>query len=214
MKIYVIHYKKLVERKKYLLEMFTKLNITDYEFIDIDRDELSMERYPNLSLFQNKNCNIAIFLSHLQAWEKIEKSEEGQGLIVEDDVIFHQNFNELFTKYMDLLPKSYDIFSIEAGCNMHIDPKLINKDQFIYRKDRVWSMIRCLAGYLISKKGIQKTKNYMNGFINRNQKINMNVDFFMAYAGIAEDMEIYWAEPEILYQGSETGVYQKSYNPY
>ena len=34
MKIFVLHYSKLVDRKKHILEQFQKQNITDYEFIE------------------------------------------------------------------------------------------------------------------------------------------------------------------------------------
>jgi hypothetical protein len=50
MKIFVIHYKKLVDRKKYMLDQFEKHNITDYEFVEIDRDEL--DAY-DISIFDN-----------------------------------------------------------------------------------------------------------------------------------------------------------------
>ena len=33
-KIFVIHYSKLVERKKHILEQLQKYNITDFEFIE------------------------------------------------------------------------------------------------------------------------------------------------------------------------------------
>ena len=40
MKIFVLHYSKLVDRKKHILEQFKKQNITDYEFIEkYDKDD-------------------------------------------------------------------------------------------------------------------------------------------------------------------------------
>ena len=35
MKIFVIHYKKLVDRKKHIIQQFAKFNMKNYEFIDI-----------------------------------------------------------------------------------------------------------------------------------------------------------------------------------
>lgn len=40
MKIFVIHYKLLVDRKTNILNQFRHHNILDYEFVEIDRDEL------------------------------------------------------------------------------------------------------------------------------------------------------------------------------
>ncbi len=38
MKTVVIHYKKLVDRKQFILHQFDKHHITNYEFIEIDRE--------------------------------------------------------------------------------------------------------------------------------------------------------------------------------
>ena len=59
MKFFIIHYKKLIDRKNHILKQFEKYNITDYEFIEIDRDEL--QGY-DLSIFENvAKYFIAIF---------------------------------------------------------------------------------------------------------------------------------------------------------
>ena len=50
MKIFVIHYAKLVERKQHIISQFERNNFTDYEFIEIDRDELESE---NTDIFEN-----------------------------------------------------------------------------------------------------------------------------------------------------------------
>ena len=41
MKIFVLHYSKLLDRKIHILEQFIKQNITDFEFIEkYDKDEI------------------------------------------------------------------------------------------------------------------------------------------------------------------------------
>ena len=72
MKIFVIHYKKLVDRKRYMLEQFEKHNITDYEFIEIDRDELCDY---NCDIFDKNfgNALTAISLSHYLSKYNINK---------------------------------------------------------------------------------------------------------------------------------------------
>ena len=93
MKIFVIHYKKLIERKKFILSQFEKHNITDYEFIEIDRDELYKH---DISMFQSNydNCQIAISLSHFYAYKQISEKYYN-GLIFEDDVILSDNFTNI-----------------------------------------------------------------------------------------------------------------------
>ena len=106
MKIFVVHYKKLIDRKDFIINQFKKYNITDYEFIEIDRDGL--EGY-DLSIFENiPNSYMAIGLSHIYAYNKI-KDNYDEALIFEDDVIFCDNFINIFNYYLTQLPKDYDM---------------------------------------------------------------------------------------------------------
>jgi hypothetical protein len=71
MKIFVIHYKKLINRKEHILNVFKQHNITDYEFIEIDRDEIFKE---NITMFHAgySKSQIAIALSHFYAYKQID----------------------------------------------------------------------------------------------------------------------------------------------
>jgi hypothetical protein len=44
MKIFVLHYSKLVDRKKSIIEQFKKQNITNYEFIEKYDNKMSRKR--------------------------------------------------------------------------------------------------------------------------------------------------------------------------
>ena len=57
-KVFVIHYKKLIERKKNIIEQFKKNNIENYEFIDIDRSEILIY---DLSIFEKNWLNICSY---------------------------------------------------------------------------------------------------------------------------------------------------------
>ena len=70
MRVFVIHYAKLLDRKRHILEQFAKHNITDFEFVEIDRDELDRE---DTSMFEPgyNPAQIAISLSHFYAYKQI-----------------------------------------------------------------------------------------------------------------------------------------------
>lgn len=70
MKVFVVHYKKLTERKTHILEQFFKHNITDYEFIEIDRDELHEHDTSMFAEHYNQSSR-AITLSHFYAYKHI-----------------------------------------------------------------------------------------------------------------------------------------------
>ena len=118
MKIFIIHYKKLVERKENIIKQLKIYNLTDYEFIDIDRDELF--NY-DLGIFDNNypTHHKAISLSHLKAIEEISKKYES-ALIFEDDVILCDDFINKYNSYIEQLPLNYDILFIGEGSFQHI----------------------------------------------------------------------------------------------
>jgi GR25 family glycosyltransferase involved in LPS biosynthesis len=131
MKIFVVHYKKLIDRKDFIINQFKKYNITDYEFIEIDRDEL--EGY-DLSIFENiPNSYMAIGLSHIYAYNKI-KDNYDEALIFEDDVIFCDNFINIFNYYLTQLPKDYDMVFLGSCCNLKIQEHNLIPNKHIYEK--------------------------------------------------------------------------------
>jgi GR25 family glycosyltransferase involved in LPS biosynthesis len=211
MKIFVVHYKKLIERKKHVLEQFKKYNITEYEFIEIDRDEL--DGY-DLSLFENiSNAYMAIGLSHIYAFKQI-KNNYDQAIIFEDDVILSDNFVKIFNNYMSQLPKDYDMFFFGAGCNLHIQANDLIPNKNIYEKGLYathWGgdgCTRCLDSYVVSKKCAIKLCDYID---NIKYKINLSTDWWLNIAARDNNFKVYWAEPTIACQGSENGLYVSSY---
>jgi len=211
MKIFVVHYKKLVERKKHILDQFEKYNIIDYEFIEIDRDELDTQ---NVGIFQENysKSQIAIALSHFYAYTQIMDKYDN-GLIFEDDVILSDDFINIFNKYLTQLPKDYDMLFIGNGCNLHIESDKIIPNQYIYNKFWIpteWGgdgPTRCTDSYLVNKKCAIKICNYIS---NLSYKINHTIDWWLNIAARDNVFKVYWAEPTIASQGTETGLFQST----
>lgn len=212
MKIFVIHYKKLTNRKAYILEHFKNHNITEYEFIEIDRDELHTQ---DISMFQQNysNSQIAIALSHFYAYKQI-RDKYDYGLIFEDDVILSDNFVNIFNKYMTQLPADYDMLFLGDGCNLHIEAHRFIPNKFIYEKclhPTSWGgdgAGRCTDSYLVSKKCATKICEYIN---NLPYKINIPVDWWLNVAARDNIFKVYWAEPTIVSQGTSTGLFTTSH---
>ena len=57
MKIFIVHYKKLVHRKAHIIRELNTHNITNYEFIQIDRDELTAEDCNKFTPFLISNAH-------------------------------------------------------------------------------------------------------------------------------------------------------------
>lgn len=205
MKIFVIHYNKLIDRKKHILNQFEKYNITDYEFIDIDRDEL--DKY-DLSIFGDiPNSHKAIGLSHIYTYKEI-RDKYDEALILEDDIILCDDFINIFNRYLKQLPPTYDMCFFSACHNLNIPSQEIIHDKFIYEKSLDGGSTRTLACYLVSKKCAIKLCDYID---NINYKINLPSDHWLNIVAKDINLKMYWTEPTIAIQGTETGLFKISY---
>ncbi len=212
MKIFIIHYKKLIERKQSILSQFEKHNITDYEFIEIDRDELHNH---DISMFQSgyDNCQIAISLSHFYAYKQISEKYYN-GLIFEDDVILSDNFTDILNKYITQLPEDYDMLFIGNGCNLHIENDKLIPNKNIYEKclyPTGWGgdgATRCTDSYLITKTCASKLCEYID---NLKDKIKLPIDWWLNVPARDNNFKVYWSEPTIVVQGTQCGVFPSSH---
>jgi glycosyl transferase family 25 len=212
LKVFVIHYKKLSDRKQFILNQFSKHNITDYEFIEIDRDEL--EKY-DISMFESNysTSQIAISLSHFYAYQQIVEKYD-YALILEDDVLLHDDFSSIFSNYMNELPIDYDLLYIGDGCNLHIEKHKLIPNIHIYKKGleaTTWGgngSSRCTDSYLVNKKCAKNLCTYINQLP---YKINSPIDFWINDASRDNQFTVYWAEPTIVTQGTQNGMFSSSH---
>ena len=213
MKIFVLHYSKLVDRKKHILEQFKKQNITDYEFIEkYDKDEIT-DNESNIFETSYIKSTMSLHLKHNYVYKLIAENYEN-ALIFEDDIVLHDNFIDILNKYMTQLPKSYDMLFIGDGCNLHIEKHKLISNQNIYEKSLYptnWGgdgASRCADSYIISKKCAIKLCEYIN---NLKCKINLPIDWWLNVASRDNNFEVYWAEPTIVTQGTQNGLFKSSH---
>ena len=212
MKIFVLHYSKLVDRKKHILEQFKKHNITDYEFIEnYDKDEIT---YDESSIFDvnYKKSTMSLHLKHNYVYKLIADNYDN-GLIFEDDVILSDNFVNKLNNYISQLPENYDMLFIGDGCKLHIEKKRIIPNKNIYEKclyPTKWGgngATRCCDSYIISNNCAKKICEYIN---NLNCKIKLPIDFWLNVAARDNMFLVYWAEPTIVTQGSQNKLFKCS----
>jgi hypothetical protein len=209
MKIFVLHYSKLIERKQNILEQFKRHNITDYEFIELfDKDSI-LDRYKNLFVPKYRLSMVSLILKHFWVYKEISIKYDC-ALILEDDAILADNFVEILDKYMAELPADYDMLFIGNGCNLHI-PNI--PDKYIYEKclhPTSWGgdgASRCSDSYIVNKKCAIKLNEYISHL---NYKINISSDFWINKAARDNNLKVYWSEPTIVSQGTENGLFKTS----
>tara|TARA_Y100000992_G_scaffold290450_1_gene245961 strand:+ start:128 stop:772 length:645 start_codon:yes stop_codon:yes gene_type:complete len=209
--IYIIHYKKLIDRKKAILTNLKKLPYP-FEFIDkYDRDNLKTE---DLSYFTNDKDNIhkSIFLSHIEAYKRHLKSRDKFSLVLEDDSIPNEVFKNNNQKYIKELPSDFDLFFISPGKNnFHIPIYLRNPFKKVHRKKNIetrWGghgASRCADAYFISDKCAKKL---YDEFYYSNIKIDTSIDWWMNLMIDKYKLKVYWAQPTII----ETNKYVSAFD--
>lgn len=214
MKIFVLHYTKLIDRKPHIISQFKKHNITDYEFIEkYDKEDL---QDCDKSLFDSRigDSWISIANKHMYAYKLISETCDN-ALIIEDDVILSDNFTKQLEYYMLQLPEDYDMLFIGNGCNLHIPNNMIVPDKHIYEKclyPTSWGgdgASRCSDSYIISNKCAKKLCDYVK---NIKYKINLHIDWWINVAARDNNFKVYWAEPTIVTQGTENGLFTSAHS--
>lgn len=207
MKIFVLHYSKLIERKHNILAQFRAQNITDFEFIELfDKDNIT-ESQSNAFEPSYDKAIMSLFLKHQHVYKQITEKYE-HVLILEDDVILCNNFMNVLYSYYNQLPNDYDMLFIGDGCNLHIDSNKIIPNVNIYKKDvSKENSSKCTDSFIISKRCANKLCEYAN---NLQKKINLPIDWWLNIVARETNCNVYWAEPTIVTQGSQRGIYNSS----
>jgi len=213
MKIFVLHYSKLVDRKKHILEQFNKQGIIDYEFIEkYNREDLQDS---DMLLFDKcmKKSMMSLINKHFYVFKLISEKYE-RALILEDDVILNDNFIDTLNNYITQLPEDFDMLFIGDGCNLHIEKHKLIPDKYIYEKclyPTSWGgdgASRCSDSYIISKNCANKLCEYIN---NLKCEIKLPSDWWLNVASRDNNFKVYWAEPTIVTQGTQNGLFISSH---
>lgn len=216
MKFFVTHYTPLKERKNYIISQFNKHHIENFEFIEnFDREILSENNTKKFDKSKLKMGNISLILKHIDAWKRIIIENLSFGIILEDDAIFISDFNNILNQYINELPDDFDILMINCGCNLHIPFSMIESNKHIYFRGTMptaWGGnggTRCTDGYIISNECAKKFINLYNNL--PDSSINLPIDWWMNTLLRNINAKVYWAEPELIKQGTETGLFKSSY---
>lgn len=225
MKIYIIHYKKLVDRKQYLSNKLQDLN---YEFVEhLDRDNFEMndifygkneklwyERIEGLYNFGFQNpkyrdlqtSEICNALSHLYAIEKTIIENLDFSIILEDDAILDENFIKNMEYTLKNIPDNFDFVFFGSAFTMQglddaTNSRSIKICDKLYKKEH--GTARTVDGYIISNKACKLLKEKI-------KEIVLPFDFELNFFLKEYNMNVYWHEPGFIQQGSSTGAYRSS----
>ena len=213
LKIYVIHYTPLKERKEFQKKQLNDLSLRNTEFIEnYDKESLSSDDVIKFNKNKLSLPVISLFKKHIFTLELIQKSKYSLNLILEDDAILNKNFNNLLSQAVAQLPKDYDMLFIDEGPGLHIPSTSTAK--LVYKKDiypSAWGgngATRGSGGILVNKKCTEKIYNFYKKM--EKDEIDLPIDYWLNVAIRELKLNIYWMEPTIIRQGSVTGKFNSS----
>jgi GR25 family glycosyltransferase involved in LPS biosynthesis len=197
-KIYVIHWKKLKERKIYLTAKFQEFGILDrVEWVDqYDSDEDFEYENP----FGLNKKVIAVILSHLYCYKEQLKHKYNHILILEDDLDFghlriNQFLNQAASEFVEL---NGDLAFLSTCCNQHVKnakaPKLLYYDPSY--------VTRCTGAYIVNMRCAERLIASMVPF----HGVDVVLDKMLPHL----NLRCLWSSVAIR-QGSETGLYKSAF---
>ena len=218
MKIFVVHYKKLIERKALISSQLKGCGL-DAEFVEqYERGNLREE---DLDIFDRRKkygffgpsmpkVQMAITLSHLYAYQEIA-SGHPFGLVLEDDARFDE---KLSANIAECMAANWDMLFIGDGSKLHIPASETSPGQKVYLKSREatpWGgdgATRCADSYLITGSCAARLIEYSR---REDRRIRLPVDWWLNQAIRELGLDVYWAEPTFVTQGTQSGLYDTSY---
>ena len=225
LKIYIIHYTKLTDRKNYLDNLLKDKNI-EFEYIsefdqeELDQNNIALYYRDNEELFNTKSKiwhkkankyyvlsppEISCSIKHIDALRKIANSDKDFGLILEDDAIpYRDNY---LSQIENVLSNSikWDALFIGNGMGESFRNKKIGYKKYLPIKNVKVShpATNCLEAYIIKKEIAKKIVDSILPF-------NLVIDWELAYQFYKLDLNIYWIKKPIFFQGTKEDIYEST----
>lgn len=225
LKIYIVHYTKLTDRKIYLDNLLKNKNI-EFEYInEFDQEELNQNNighyykddeglFKTKSKIWNKKANkyyvlsrpeISCSIKHIEALRKIGYSNKDFGLVLEDDAIpYNDDYLSQIEKILSNTIK-WDALFIGNGMGENFRNKKISYKRFFPIKNIKVShpATNCLEAYIIKKEVARKIVDSILPF-------NLVIDWELAYQFYKLDLNIHWIKKPIFFQGTKENIYEST----
>ena len=191
-KFYFINLDKSKDRLDLMLKYSKDLNLKLERFPAVYGSNLNRNNLIEKGILDKNNKlgngEIGCFLSHINIWKKALKRKYKYILILEDDIIFTDNFKNNLIKYYNQVPDNWDIIHLGGS---RIKGKLINKNIIKPVFDEKISGENNMGTYamLLSRKGIKKLLDIV---------IPIKNPIDMQIALNNKKLNIYYTEPKLI----------------
>jgi len=217
-KIHVINLEKSKDRWNYIKTQNNgSLNLVKFKAVngkELNRQNINGLVEKTSYLYKNLEKNrgeIGCALSHLKIWKNFKNTQDEYLIIVEDDVIFEQNFYNKLQKYLKHAPKNWDIIYLGGS---HIRGYKVN-EHFIKPEPNGRGNLGTYA-MLMNRKGVDKLLKYCNPITKSidhqiKSKFNM-INVFYTYPSLIHHNNDMDSDRRILNnQESKASIYWRKY---
>ena len=220
---YMIHYTKAIDRKEFIVDQLKKHNILDrVKWIEKhDQEDITYIDYtlnftskiPNFNLrippsmkgivedFYLKPSEVSCAFKHKQAMIDFVNTKNQYYFVMEDDIIFEDNFIEKLNHYFESLPDDWDALFIGSGAGKRIEQSRILPNKYWYYKD--YPADRCADSVILKRNTVKSILSSLNTY-----GLAFPFDHELSFWLEMDSSNVYWLEPPIVKQGSQCGLFK------
>ena len=211
-KVIVLHYKPL-DKRKALLSAFLKQYDIKATWITKEPSKADLKKFYKYSPdnWSKKTCvdvlpprkltksELSLLYKHYIALKRIIREKHETTLLLEDDVLFTEDFVNTFNSHLEKTPADWDYIFPGSGCSLRIAPNLIEEGKVAYLKEH--PATKCTDSMIIKRAAAKKIFSTFGEW-------DLPADWEFNYQLKEHDMKVYWWEPPVIAQGSQCGVYE------
>lgn len=221
--IYIVHYTKLVERKKNMISELNKNFLTFFFQIkwveQFDREIITQEII-NSEFVYDANVlsrvltigEMANGLAHRYIYNQILENDE-LAIVFEDDTMFKDDFVHHLYHVLNHLPEDFDSICLGGLTEVAVYPEKLSENSILSKfcsEDIIFhkSIARApftLSSMLYSKKSVEKILNSKHI-----KKMSAPSDHLQWYCNNDQNVVVYLIQPWLTYESSKNGTFKTS----
>ena len=152
--IFVINLKERTDRKLHIEDQLKKINCPEYKLIEgINGNTL-------LNKTRLKNGMFGLVNTYLKIYDEWIQKDCDDIIIIEDDCLFVENFNEKLEDYIKNVPSDWDMLYFGANHNYHMGKKTIKINEKCIKLNNSYSAHCVLLKKKVFEELIENIKNF------------------------------------------------------
>jgi hypothetical protein len=198
--LYVIHCRALAERRAHCQSLLTDFRWQPRWIEEPEPGRLSagvwLRRVRTLRLTR---AQLSVYLKHERVWREFSRGGRGAAFVLEDDAVFPEAFPATLRRYLERLPRDFDLAFLGASCGL--EAALEPGAECFARGPRT----RSLSGYLVSRECSRILAEAL-----RRRPIAKPIDLAVDDVIRERSLVVYWSVPALILNGSESGRFPRS----